>query len=129
MSDFGEFLKHLASESETSHEKYVSQEDARKALESFLSETEECDFKVGDFIERNQYGEKKYKFPSGNQAMKVLKILDDKYVSDENEHDGNVLVVCAIRKGIFQQFYVDSRFYRKSGSKKNVAFFDSFKKK
>ncbi len=121
---FEELLKQAAGAGEEL-EPYKTPSDAREALEKFVSQATE-EFKVGEFIERNDCGRVKYKFPADNQAAIVTKIYPE-YIPDGDGSLCNMSIMITASKEMFLSYMVDSRYYRKANA--NVKNIFSFTRK
>lgn len=114
-----ELIKFLI-EKEEKETGYKSRSDATQALKRFL-DAPKPEIKEGDFVERNEYGEKRYRFPKGNQAAAVIAKLPESYVSSQGDPD-DLMIMVAISPDKYTTFSVDSRFYRLADSAKSNIF-------
>ena len=94
-----------------------SKSEAKGVLEKFL--TAKREFEVGDYVERNDYGKKRYKLPNGNMVAKCVKIFDEPYMDDEHTLC-DALIACAMGKEKVLTFPVNSQFYKKAAAKDNI---------
>lgn len=121
--DFEDMMKNLMSDSDKKETDFKSTGDAKKALEKFITSIKDYDYEVGDYIERNQYGIKRFKLPQKNQVMRVLYIEKDprNYVLGENASEvTDVLVAVALKEDTFTKLWVDGSCYKKAGNRDNV---------
>lgn len=94
---------------------FKSQEEADAETKKFTTMLRP-NFKVGDLVERNEMGKKKYNLPKKNMTAIVVKKFDE---IDYDDGDANDIIICiGIGKGQFRHFPSDSRFYQKRGAMK-----------
>ncbi len=77
--------------------------------------------KVGDFIERNDFGSNVYKFPAGNQIAKVVKVYDD--IEFDNERHFNGVIIVVHEDGDISYHKIDLRCYKKIKAQKGKNIF------
>lgn len=111
---------------ESMPEMYKDNGAALKDLKAFL-DRENISFAVGDQIERNDLGRKRYKFPGDGQVAVCVKIYDEPKMDADDCELNNILMAVAVAKGIFRYYEVNGAYYRKTGSNKTNIF--DFKKK
>lgn len=102
---------------------YASVDAGVKDLKKFL-DAPRPDIAVGDPIERNEEGKLKYKFPKNGQAAICAGFVEDGKWRGRDDED--MIVLYARGRGCFEQFTVNSKYYKKSVVSKNVF---SFKKR
>lgn len=88
----------------------------RRALKEFI-EYGEQDFKVGDYVERNEFGEERYKFPIKDQIGLITRVYPKGSIvlDKEGQHvDFEMVVVQKDGDTIMPMTYgVDGRYFRK----------------
>lgn len=106
------------------HEGFSGFAEAASMLDKFLEQKIDH-FKVGDYVEVNEYGKGRYQFPKPENAAKIVHIFDDQWTNktDDENCGNNCVVAVAIKKDIVKFFPMDLRYLQKSGAKKNVHFF------
>lgn len=97
---------------------FKSRTEATNSLKEFL-ELPRANLKVGDFIELNEHGKKRYNFPKPNQAAVVTRLLPEDSRGDR-EDDDDIAMTVAIGPNNFKVFTVDSRFYQIVSEKNNI---------
>lgn len=94
---------------------YRNKASATKDLKKFLKIKEEnSQLKVGDFIERNVYGSKHYRFPdaSKNEVAIITEVYPDyKVIDDQRQY--NAIMAVALEIGIVKHFTIDLAYYKK----------------
>ncbi len=70
------------------------------------------DFKEGDFIERNEFGLSKYKYPEANQACMCLNLYDD-YTEDNSDTACDMIMAIAVRPKVVLAVYANSKYFKK----------------
>lgn len=68
--------------------------------------------KLGDIIERNEYGLHKYTMPRNNQVAKVIKTLDH-VMHDSDEMECDIIIAVAVEKEVIKTFAANSNYYKK----------------
>jgi hypothetical protein len=113
-----------------SSNRFGTKNEAAKNLDKFLKQ--EMNFKVGDLVERNEYGKNRYSVPAKNQVAQVLHIREDhNYDTPKGTNDevgNNIVLAVAVEKDSIRLFEADSRFYRKAKEASNVLNLSKFKK-
>ncbi len=97
---------------------FASRADAEKSLRAYL-DLPRPDLKVGDAVERNNLGKKKYAHPKKGQASIVVEKFEPRLFGGE-ETPGAMydMVVCvAFEQGRFGYYVVDSRYFKKAEEK------------
>lgn len=112
--------------SEGMPEKYQDNGEALRDLKAFL-ERKNISFEVGDQIERNELGRKRYKFPGDGQVALCVEIYDEPKMDADDCDLNNILMAVAVAKGIFRYYEVNGKYYRKVGANTTNIF--DFKKK
>lgn len=129
MTGIDDIMKGLAAISEKEENNFSSKKQAYKAIEDF--ENFEPDFKVGDYIERNELGISRYAFPRDNMVCKVV-AMGERNLDISTPDDGigdDMIILCALNKDTVKYFSSDSRYYKKASEDSNVCFLDKFKKR
>lgn len=99
-----------SSVSDEAQDKLPSIEDQKKTLQ-LIAEKGVPKFKIGQFVERNEYGVNRYRFPAKNQ-IGIITTLFDTPMLDE---DGRIIhgeVTCLHEKEKISTFTVDFRYYK-----------------
>lgn len=105
-------------------EEFSSRAQACKALRDFINKSP-SEINVGDFVERNEFGLKRYRMPGPNQAAICVKKLE--YFIDREGSYNDLLIVFATGKDSFVTHAVDSRYYKIAAEAPANVF--SFRKK
>lgn len=104
----------LASLNNQKGETLKSSSDALKVLKKFAENPSASSFKPGDRIERNLFGQARYKYPQDNQVMIVVEVLDEPILDDESNYCDMVVAV-ALSPTKVSSFPVNARYYDKTG--------------
>lgn len=128
--DFEDLLKgalRSGMDNEDAPAPHKSQGDAKKNLDKYLDSYKDgYDFEVGDYVERNEFGRKRYKLPCDNMVAKVL------YTNKANEIDGeklreyndgdlvDTLLVVMCAEDVPKKVWVDGSFYKKANARDNI---------
>lgn len=125
--DFDEIMRQVRGHSEApDYQELNSKKEAMETLDEYFSQ--EINYKVGDYVERNELGKKKYKHPSGNQVAKVVAIVPHEEIGSSilKDTDGyageNVVIAVAVAKGTVITYNVDGRLYQKAKDESNISF-------
>lgn len=93
---------------------FKSRSEAVEALEKFLA-ADRPKFTVGMYVERNEYGRSRYRWPTENQAAIVTRVWDEMQVDAEgNPYDTQIAV--ALAENAIHTYQMDSRYYREAGA-------------
>lgn len=107
-----ELIKHAMSQN--SAKEFKSRAEAVDALEKFLN-TERAKFTVGMYVERNEYGRSRYRWPTDNQAAIVTRVWDEMQIDNAgNPYDTQIAV--ALGENAIHTYLMDSRYYREAGA-------------
>lgn len=96
----------------------MSEEEQKQYLNGFVMPRIEA-LKIGDFVERNEYGMDEYKLPKEGELAMVIDIFSPQLDADKSVYNGQIMVVTKHShddKGehLHQStFPVDLRFYKK----------------
>lgn len=96
---------------------FKSKAEALEELEKFLAL--KSDLKVGDIVERNEYGLNRYKLPNGNQVAKIIEILNPP-IRDQDGEMFDMLMVVALEKEKTVIISCNSAYYKKSAINSKV---------
>jgi hypothetical protein len=102
---------------------YKSKGEAVDELKKFI-DTAKPELKVGDFVERNEYGKNVYSMPKENQAAMVVRLIPE----DEQTGGEDIAIMVAVYPGVLREFEADSRYYKASDAASGKNIF-SFRKK
>lgn len=103
---------------------FKSRNEAVEMIQKFV-ESSKPDLKIGDYVELNDFGKKRYSFPKANHAAVVTNLLPDGYIGDNGEGE-DIVITVAVSPECIRVFSVNSKFYQKAGEKTNIF---SFRKK
>lgn len=113
MSSFEDmFINALRNASENADKPYTSKHDALEDLKEFVKNKDGKEIKEGDVVERNDNGKKRYKFPQEGQVAMCHKKFDEPVYEENDVKDMSIVV--AMAQGVFREYTVDSRYYRKA---------------
>lgn len=116
-----DFFKRALLQAMTSGEEkqFSSKSEAKDYLMKFIN-SEKVAFKVGDFVERNEFGMGRYKLPEGNQAAVCIRLMD---IVEDDDMTVDMEIAVSVRPDTITTFLVNSRFYKPAEKKGNVTLF------
>lgn len=118
MDGLEHLLRHLV-ERESDKDEKLNRAEHLKLIEEFRSLDAANHIQDGDFVERNVYGIKRYKYPADGQVAACHKKLD-KLILDNEGNACDMQMIVSFAKGKLLVFPVQSAYYQKAEEKKNI---------